>query len=38
MTASGPVERVRVLVERVNRDRSFQYTLAEGEWSIAGNR
>ena len=25
---------VRVLVERVNGDRSFQYTLAESEWPI----
>jgi hypothetical protein len=33
--SSEPIERIRVLVERVNRDRSFQYTLAEGEWPVA---
>ena len=27
-------DRVRILVERVNRDRSFQYTLVEGEWPM----
>jgi hypothetical protein len=27
-------QRVRVLVQRLNKDRSFQYTLAEGEWPI----
>ncbi len=32
-TASEPMERIRVQVERVNRDRSFQYTLAESEWA-----
>jgi hypothetical protein len=31
-TASQPAERIRVVVQRVNQSRSFQYTLAEGEW------
>lgn len=35
VTAGAPADRIRILVERVNRDRSFQYTLAEGEWPVA---
>ncbi len=34
LTANESPRTLRVLVERVNRDRSFQYTLAEGEWPI----
>lgn len=37
-TANESPERIRVVVERVNRDRSFQYTLAEGEWPLAESR
>ena len=34
-TANEPAERIRVVVQRVNQARSFQYTLAEGEWPIS---
>lgn len=34
VTANAPAERIRILAERVNRDRSFQYTLAEREWPM----
>lgn len=35
VAAGEPAERIRVVVQRVNQSRSFQYTLEEGEWPIA---
>jgi len=34
-TGNEATERVRVVVQRVHRGRSFQYTLAEGEWPVS---
>ncbi len=34
-TGNEATERVRVVVQRVDRGRSFQYTLAEGEWPVS---
>lgn len=34
LTSDAPAACIRVLIQRVNQDMSFQYTLAKGEWPI----